>query len=99
DRDSEARMRMMRERVLPVLEAHGLDLMLTGHSHAYERSYLTDGHYGNSRTLNEKMHFKSKKDGRKDGTGIYVKPSRGPAPNEGAIYVVAGSSGQISGGG
>jgi len=98
DRDSEARMKMMRERVLSVLEEHGLDLMLTGHSHAYERSYLTDGHYGNSRTFNEKVHFKSTNDGRKDGTGIYVKPSRGPAPHEGAVYVVAGSSGQTSGG-
>jgi hypothetical protein len=98
DRDSDARMRMMRERVLPVLETHGLDLMLTGHSHSYERSYLTDGFYGLSRTLDKKAHFKSMKDGRKDGTGVYVKPSRGPAPHEGAVYVVAGSSGQISGG-
>lgn len=98
DRDSDARMRMMRERVLPILEDYGLDLMLTGHSHAYERSYLTDGHYGPSHTLDEKEHFKSMKDGRKDGTGIYTKPTRGPAPHEGAVYVVAGSSGQISGG-
>jgi hypothetical protein len=98
DRDSDARMRMMRERILPILEAYGLDLMLTGHSHSYERSYLTDGHYGLSKTLDNKTHFKSMKDGRKGGTGIYVKPSRGPAPHEGAVYVVAGSSGQISGG-
>jgi hypothetical protein len=98
DRDSDARMRMMRERVLPVLENYGLDLMLCGHSHAYERSFLTDGFYGISTTLNEKVHFKSSKDGRQDGTGVYVKPSRGPAPHEGAIYVVAGSSGQTSGG-
>lgn len=98
DRDSDARMRMMRERVLPVLENYGLDLMLCGHSHAYERSFLVDGHYGNSWTLNEKLNFKSMNDGRKDGTGIYTKPSRGPAPHEGAVYVVAGSSGQTSGG-
>jgi len=98
DRDSDARMRMMRERVLPILENHGLDLMLCGHSHSYERSYLTDGHYGLSRTLDKKAHFKSTKDGRQDGTGVYVKPTRGPAPHEGAVYVVAGSSGQISGG-
>src|SRR5436190_6553445 len=98
DRDSEARMRMMRERVLPVLENYGLDLMLCGHSHSYERSFLVDGFYGASKTLNKKTNFKSMKDGRPDGTGIYVKPSRGPAPHEGAVYVVAGSSGQKSGG-
>ncbi len=99
DRDSEARMRMMRERILPVLEEHGLDLMLCGHSHSYERSFLVDGFYGHSRTLDEKVHFKSTRDGRKHGTGVYTKPTRGPAPHEGAVYVVAGSSGQISGGG
>jgi hypothetical protein len=98
DRDSDARMRMMRERVLPILENYGLDLMLTGHSHSYERSYLTDGFYGISKTLDKKVHFKSRKDGRQDGTGVYTKPSRGPAPHEGAVYVVAGSSGQKSGG-
>jgi hypothetical protein len=99
DRDSEARMRLMRELVVPMLEDHGLDLMLTGHSHAYERSYLMDGFYERSTNINEAVHFKSNKDGRKDGTGIYVKPTRGPAPREGAVYVVAGSSGQTSGGG
>ena len=98
DRDSDARMRLVRENVLPLLEEHGLDLMLNGHSHAYERSFLLDGFYGRSTNLNAKINFKSPNDGRKDGTGIYVKPSRGPAPHEGAIYVVAGSSGQKSGG-
>ena len=98
DRDSEARMRLLRETVLPVLEEHGLDLLLCGHSHSYERSFLLDGFYGRSTNLNEQVHFKSKKDGRNDGTGIYVKPTRGPAPHQGAIYVVAGSSGQTSGG-
>src|SRR5205085_9646219 len=87
------------EVIVPVLEEHGLDLMLSGHSHAYERSFLMDGFYDRSTNINEKVHFKSMKDGRHDGTGIYVKPSRGPAPNEGAVYVVAGSSGQTSGGG
>jgi hypothetical protein len=98
DRDSEGRMRMMRERVLPILEENGLDLMLGGHSHAYERSYLMDGFYGRSTNINEKVHVKSKKDGRQNGTGVYVKPTLGPAPHEGAIYIVAGSSGQTSGG-
>lgn len=98
DRDSEGRMRRMREVVAPMLEEHGLDLMLSGHSHAYERSYLMDGFYGRSTNITESLHFKSRKDGRPDGTGIYVKPTLGPAPHEGAVYVVAGSSGQTSGG-
>ncbi|HWN93518.1 MAG TPA: metallophosphoesterase family protein, partial [Methylomirabilota bacterium] len=99
DKDSDARMRKMREVVLPMLEEHGLDLMLNGHSHAYERSFLLDGLYGHSTNINERVNFKSSRDGRTDGTGSYLKRSRGPAPHEGAVYVVAGSSGQTSGGG
>ena len=98
DRDSEARMRMMRERVLPVLEDSrtGLD---ADRPQPCLRTLLSDRWILRPfPTLNEKTHFKSMKDGRKDGTGIYMKPSRGPAPHEGAVYVVAGSSGQISGG-
>ncbi len=99
DKDSDARMRKMREVVLPMLEEHGLDLMLVGHSHAYERSFLLDGVYGRSTNINEHLNFKSMKDGRADGTGLYTKATRGPGAHEGAIYVVAGSSGQTSGGG
>ncbi len=98
DKDSDARMRKMREVVLPMLEEHGLDMMLVGHSHAYERSFLLDGVYGHSTNLNEAVHFKSTNDGRSDGSGIYRKPTLGPAAHEGAVYVVAGSSGQKSGG-
>ncbi len=98
DKDSDARMRKMRQVVLPLLEQYGLDLMLTGHSHAYERSFLLDGAYSQSWNITDNANFKSDKDGRTDGTGIYTKPTRGPAPHEGAVYVVAGSSGQISGG-
>lgn len=99
DKDSDARMRKMRENVVPLLEQYGVDLLLAGHSHAYERSFLLDGLYTRSTNLNEKLHFKSGADGRADGTGAYEKPHRGPSPREGAVYVVAGSSGQISGGG
>ena len=99
DRDSDTRMKKMREIVLPMLEEHGLDLMLNGHSHVYERSFLLNGVYGHSTNLNERVSFKSLKDGRVDGTGRYTKPTLGPAPSEGAVYVVAGSSGQTSGGG
>ena len=41
----------MRERALPILEAYGVDLVLSGHSHSYERSYLLSRHYGPSGTL------------------------------------------------
>jgi len=87
----------MRQTFLPILEEAGVDLVLAGHSHSYERSYLIDGHYGTSSTFTNAM----KKDGgsgRPDASGAYTKPTLGPGTHEGAVYAVAGSSGQTSGG-
>lgn len=95
--DSGGRMRDMREGILPILDSTGVDLVLTGHSHSYERSLLLDRHYGVSSTLHDSMKVDAG-DGRAGGDGPYVKPTPGPGPHEGAVHVVAGSSGQISGG-
>jgi len=97
DSDSESSLVEMRENALPILEAGGVDLVLSGHSHSYERSFLLDGHYGTSSTLSSAM-IKDPGDGRLEGTGAYQKPTVGPAAHEGAVYIVAGSSGQRSGG-
>ena len=84
----------MRQNALPILEDLGIDLVLGGHSHDYERSFLLDGHYGSSDTLEPSMILDDG-DGRCcEGQGAYEKPTLGPAPHEGAVYVVAGSSGQ-----
>jgi len=82
----------MRTNVVPILEAYGVDLVLCGHSHNYERSYLLNGHYGFSQTLEAAM-VKDGGSGRTNDTGAYLKSSVGPSPNDGAVYVVAGSSG------
>ena len=95
--DTEIELIQMRENALPILEEGGVDLVLTGHSHSYERSFLLDGHYDTSDTLMESMK-KDAGDGRIDGSGAYRKPLLGPDPHQGAVYVVAGSSGQTSGG-
>jgi hypothetical protein len=81
----------LREHFLPVLEAGGVDLLLTGHSHGHERSYLLDGHYGDSSTFSP-THQVDDGDGYLYGDGVYHKPTAGPAPHEGAVYIVAGSS-------
>jgi hypothetical protein len=87
----------MRESVLPVLEAHGVDLVMTGHSHSYERSRLLDEHYGLSTTLTPEMVLDGG-DGDPAGDGAYQKGRLGPTPHDGAVYAVAGSSGTTSGG-
>jgi len=95
--DSGGRMRDMRENVLPVADSLGVDLVLTGHSHSYERSFLLDGHYGTSGTLTPEMILDGG-DGRIGGDGAYSKATLGSALHEGSVYVVAGSSSKISGG-
>lgn len=94
--DTETNMVQMRERFLPVLESYGVDLVLSGHSHAYERSKFIDGHYGTSNTFNSN-HEVDGGSGRTDGSGAYTKSGVGIA-NAGAVYAVAGSSGKTSGG-
>jgi hypothetical protein len=95
--DTEIELVQMRQNALPILESFGVDLVLAGHSHAYERSFLIDGHYGHSTTFSAAM----KRDGgsgRADASGAYQKPTYSMTPREGAVYVVAGTSGKISGG-
>ena len=82
----------MRQNALPILETYGVDLVLSGHSHNYERSFLLNGHYGTSTTLTPDMILDAG-DGRTTGTGAYRK-----ATDRGAVYTVAGSSGKTGGG-
>ncbi len=92
--DTSGDMTDMRKNFNSILEDAGVDLVLGGHSHSYERSFLLDGHYGTSSTLTSAM----KKDG---GSGRDPNPyqkSGGTQPHEGAVYAVAGSSGKTSGG-
>ena len=90
--DTEGALIDMRENALPILESYGVDLVLSGHSHSYERSFLLDGHYGISGTLTGNMVVDGG-DGRSDGDGAYTKATEGLASHEGAVYVVAGASG------
>jgi hypothetical protein len=90
--DSAGRLVQMRENAVPILEEYGVDLVLCGHSHSYERSFLLDGHYGFSDSLAPRM-IKDAGSGRPEETGAYIKASEFPAGREGAVYVVAGSSG------
>jgi hypothetical protein len=98
DSDSEVALQEMRENGLALLEAHGVDLILTGHSHSYERSFLLDGHDGQSASLTSGMVLDGG-DGRETGDGPYTKPGPAGTPNEGAVHAVAGSSGKIESGG
>src|SRR5688572_25498648 len=66
--DTESDLIQMRQNALPILENYGVDLVLSGHSHSYERSYFIDGHYGLSGTFSS-MHQIDSGDGRVSGDG------------------------------
>ncbi len=97
DSDTEGSLIDMREYALPMLEDYGVDLVLTGHSHVYERSFLLDGHYGDTQSFAETMQLDSG-DGREDGEGGYEKLGGPGAPHAGAVYIVAGSAASAGGG-
>ena len=98
DSDTGRRSIALRQNAVPLLERYGVDLVLTGHTHAYERSYLIDGHYGLSDTFTDALK-KNSGDGSATGDGAYRKPATVGAPHAGAVYVVAGNAGLIKTGG
>lgn len=90
--DSFGKMQYMRETILPILEQHGVDLVMSGHSHSYERSYFINGHYGNSTTFSA-SHKVSNTSGKDEQA--YTKSALTPQANSGTVYVVAGSGGML----
>lgn len=87
-------MKAMRENWLPVLEQAGVDLVLNGHSHVYERSYLVQGHYGNSGSWNAQTMLVDGSSGNPNLNESYIKDST----NRGTVYVVTGNSGSSESG-
>ena len=97
--DTETELIAMRNNFLPILEANGVDLILSGHSHSYERSYFINGHYGLSETFNPLNHtigINGELSGKADtADGAYTKTK---SDTEGEVYITTGSAGKISGG-
>lgn len=95
--DSEAELIGMRSNFISILENAGVDLVINGHSHDYERSYLMKGHYGLEATFSTVTHAVSVSSAKytSNVTCPYVYNST-PA-NHGTVYVVAGSTGASGG--
>lgn len=90
-RDSGARMVKVRQNLVPILEAGGVDLVLSGHSHMYERSALMDCHYGPSRSFSQNNVVSHGIEGKDHH---YLKPAL-RMPHQGTVYVVDGSSSKV----
>nr|WP_295923382.1 metallophosphoesterase [uncultured Dyadobacter sp.] len=95
DSDTETELVKIREKFIRILERSGVDVILCGHSHDYERSKLMNGHYDSEAAFNAGVHNISNSSGKYDGSADscpYVKSTIG---NKGTVYVVAGSAGQL----
>ena len=88
-RDSRGRLISVRENILPLLEQYGADVVLSGHSHMYERSELISCHYGYSSSFTPEMI-------RQKGT--YSKEEKNISKNSGTVYAVIGSSSKVDNG-
>jgi len=89
DWDSRGRLRDMRENFVPIFDEYGVDLVLSGHSHGYERSKLITNHLGKSNTFSAKNILQDRK--------TDYKKSLNAKKNSGTIYQVCGSSSKLDG--
>lgn len=86
-------MQAVRENIAPILESYGVDLLIAGHSHVYERSYLINGFYGLPNDFNSAQHLVDGSSGNLANGEPYIKYKDGPNQNLGTMYIVQGNSG------
>jgi hypothetical protein len=72
DSDTDNELVEMRQNAVDLLEQYGVDLVLGGHSHSYERSYFINGHYGLANTFTDDFKL-DLGDGDPAGDGAYRK--------------------------
>jgi hypothetical protein len=85
----------LRNLLVPIFDEYQVDLVLTGHSHIYERSKPLKGHTGTSDTFNPSLHNPQSSSGKYDGSDNscpYLFDVSKPTQN-GTIYVVNGVGG------
>ncbi len=88
---------VVREEFTPVFEEYGVDLVYSGHSHIYERSYYLKGHTGLSDTFDPQVHAELNDDGQAangQGDEAYTQIARNGTDDK-VVYTVAGHAGDI----
>jgi len=92
----------MREEFVGVFDEHGVDLVYSGHSHSYERSYYLRNHTGTSDTFTTAAHAElvdgnpgNPASGRiADGESYSQRSPTSGGVDDRVVYTVAGSSGK-----
>ncbi len=104
--DTESELVNIREKFVRLLEEKGVDLVLCGHSHGYERSYLLKKYYNNSSApLNEAAFNAATHTATGNTQNATYNGSTNSCPyvydsgkyNHGTVYTVSGCSGALGG--
>lgn len=89
----------IREQYTQIFEDHGVDLVYSGHSHSYERSFYLNGHTGLEASFDPAVHAEHDSAGvalTGRGTQSYKQISDNSGADDKVVYTVAGSSGQAT---
>ena len=95
----------IRTEFTPIFEEYGVDVVYSGHSHSYERSYYLNGHTGTSDTFSAGQHAELVDgDPAHPASGRTGEEYQQQSPTSGGlddrvVYTVAGSSGKADSGG
>ena len=98
DSDVSGEIIKLRDYLARVFDEYGVDLVMSGHSHVYERSRPLKGQYGLSSEFSPEKNWPFNSSGRYDGTDkscAYVMNNSDPS-KKGTTYVVNGCGGQTA---
>jgi hypothetical protein len=96
--DTESELVSIRNNFIRILERYGVDMIICGHSHDYERSYLLKDYFGTEASFNLGTHAVSSSSGKYDGsTNSCPYTTVSGQVNHGTVYIVAGSAGADGG--
>lgn len=89
----------LREEFTPVFEEYNVDIVYSGHSHSYERSYYLSGHRSDANSYVARENAKlNANDQPATGYGdeVYYQVTPQGKRSRKVLYTVAGSSGHVS---
>ncbi|MBL7909487.1 MAG: metallophosphoesterase [Bacteroidia bacterium] len=95
--DTETDLVSIRTYLIPLFERNKVDLVINGHSHVFERSWLMKGHNGLETSFSKALHAKDSSSARYNGTFNSCPYIKDTINNKGVVYSVCGSSGKVTG--
>jgi hypothetical protein len=95
--DSESDLVNIRQNFITFLETRGVDLIICGHSHAYERGYLLRNFTGSWTSFTKAAHTADSSSATYTSSSTCPYTYNSSPLNHGTVYVVAGSAGASGG--